>query len=521
MKQQKGSCMTRRQSGNAGILPVAILALSGGCASPTPEKGFPQVSPGAIATAQYALDRYRDDIIETMASLVAFRTVHQPGLPNAENPEFLKMTEYLRTKASELGLDFEDRGAVVLIGLGDPEERVGIVTHGDVQPADASQWVKSPFELDRETDPHLLIGRGTEDDKGPIAMALFGMKALADRGLTLTRRIELIISYTEESDWTPMIEFLQRYRPPAINIALDSRFPVVSAEKGFCLVHLSLPATSPPTGSGAVLSEFRGGAFVSQIPGEAVAVINGSDQQLEERLRQAVAESPLEEVDVTSGSGITLTARGLAAHSSEPEAGVNALVHSAEILSAAGLDRGSSAGWMVNFISRYLSGGHHGEKFGSIAYSHDFMGPMTVAPTWLRDNQGRLVLTINLRRPAGKSSQQLENEIRETIQGWQAEHQIEDLQTQISIGDPHLAADAPQVPVLLGIYSHYTGDPHPQAESAGGGTHARLLPHGVSFGPHMPGRSYTGHTEREYLSLEEFDRDIRMYTAMLVELAAR
>ena len=52
------------------------------------------------------------------------------------------MTAYLEGKAEELGLDFRDHGAVVVIGLGESADKLGPVTHADVQPADPSEWVK-------------------------------------------------------------------------------------------------------------------------------------------------------------------------------------------------------------------------------------------------------------------------------------------------------------------------------------------------------------------------------------------
>jgi dipeptidase D len=83
----------------------------------------------------------------------------------------------------------------------------------------------------------------------------------------------------------------------------------------------------------------------------------------------------------------------------------------------------------------------------------------------------------------------------------------------------HYVEDAPHLPVLLDIFEHYTGQPDPQPVSLGGGTHARLVPNGVNFGPSMPGDVYTGHSEHEFMTRETFLLTLEMYTAMLVELA--
>ncbi len=159
-----------------------------------------EATPSKLAQeiALHARKSYAAEAVRTLADLVRFDTYHREGTSNAEHPSFRAMTAYLEAKARELGLDFVDHGAVVVLGLGQGEERLGVVTHGDVQPADGNKWARSPFELDTESEPGRLVGRGTEDDKGPIVCALYAMRAIADRGLELGRRIELIISYTEE-----------------------------------------------------------------------------------------------------------------------------------------------------------------------------------------------------------------------------------------------------------------------------------------------------------------------------------
>ena len=100
---------------------------------------------------------------------------------------------------------------MVVIGLGTQKERVGIITHGDVQPVNAKKWQKSPFELDITTEPGRLIGRGTEDDKGPISTALYAMKAIKDKKIALNKRIELYVYMAEESDWEPLKAYIKTH----------------------------------------------------------------------------------------------------------------------------------------------------------------------------------------------------------------------------------------------------------------------------------------------------------------------
>lgn len=126
----------------------------------------------AERAAAHAAERYADDQVAMLADLVRFRTVAVEGVPNADNPEFRAFADYVRQRAQAFGLDFTDFGSVLIVSLGDAPQRLGVITHGDVQPADPAKWRKSPFVLDTESEPGRLIARGTEDDKAAIATAL-------------------------------------------------------------------------------------------------------------------------------------------------------------------------------------------------------------------------------------------------------------------------------------------------------------------------------------------------------------
>ena len=153
------------------------------------------------AAADYAVKTYQDAQIHTLANLVSFPTVNKDGINTPDNPDFIGFKALLKMKAAELGFDYQDLGYTVLIGMGQQTDKVTIVTHGDVQPANPNKWEKSPFEIDSTSEPGKLIARGTEDDKGAIATALYAMKAIKDQGITLDNRIELMIYLAEESDW--------------------------------------------------------------------------------------------------------------------------------------------------------------------------------------------------------------------------------------------------------------------------------------------------------------------------------
>jgi dipeptidase D len=409
---------------------------------------------------------------------------------------------------------------VAIVGLGKGDERVGLVAHGDVQPVDASTWKKSPFELDRTSEPGRLLARGAEDDKGPIATALYAMKAIRDRQVPLSKRIELYVYMGEESDWGPLTEFLKTHQPPQINITLDAEYPAVTAEKGYGTVAVTVPkqGAAKPAGGEPYVAEFGGGFFGSQIPEDANAVIANATPELEKEIRaRAAKHEGMRYTFERQGNHLAVRAKGLSAHSSKPEDGVNAVSMLADALAVHPWPN-TTAGGVVNYLNDLVGTGIHGEKFGNIAYRDGFMGPMTFSPTVIRQQGDGIEVSINLRRPQGKTTEQLSNEVNAALAQWQgARLPLSNIKVQI--GEPWVQKNPPQLPTLMSVFSYFTGMKDPKPIAIGGGTNSRLFPNAVSFGPTMPGKVYTGHSEHEFITTKQLLLNLQMYTAVLVELA--
>jgi dipeptidase D len=475
-------------------------------------------SEAARSTAKYARAKYGEQVINSLASMVTYNTVADPKIPFETNPHHIGFKKFLKEEAERLGFDYEDSGWVVVIGYGKGTERVGVVTHGDVQPVDPSKWKQSPFKLDRTSEPGKLLARGSEDDKGPIATALYAMKAIKDKKIKLNKRIELYVYMGEESDWTALEEYIKTHKLPEVNITLDAEYPVVTAEKGWGALMMTLPPVQGAAPQGPVLSEFTGGFFGSQIPEDAVAVIDHATPELAEQIRQrGAAQKGMQYTLAFEGQRLRIKAKGLSAHSSKPEDGVNAIGMLADALAVRSWE-GTQAGNMASLVNELIGTGLYGEKFGKAAYSDDFMGPMTVSPTVLKQTDKGLELNVNVRRPRGKAGPELQAQFEAAFNAWKAPR-APDATLRAIIGEPWVLADAPQIPTLLNVFSHYTGIKNPKPVSIGGGTNSRLFPNAVSFGPTMPGSVYTGHSEHEFITTKQLMLNLEMYTAVLVELA--
>ncbi|AIY66840.1 dipeptidase [Pseudoalteromonas piratica] len=486
------------------------------CAALFATNVFAAVTPSTEKLADYAVSEYQSAQIHSLANMVSFPTINKKGLDTTENPDFIGFKSLLKMKAAELGFDYQDFGHTVLIGMGNQEEKVTIVTHGDVQPADPTKWQQSPFFLDATSEPGKLIARGTEDDKGAISTALYAMKTLKDNNVALNNRIELMVYLAEESDWEPLKRFMKTYQQPKYAVTIDASYPVVVAEKGWSLVAPTFTGSSPQTG--VYVSELKGGAFVSQIPEDASVVLHNADAQILDIVKQNI--STLKDVHVTitpQDDTFLISVKGESAHSSEPEAGHNAIAHLAEVFKGIDLENNSD-GQAIEFINQLIGLDLYGAQFGEIAYRHAFMGPMTVAPTLLKRSENGLKLSVNLRRPVGKTEVLLKSQIDTALSNWQASNNMTLDSIEIHIGTPMLLDDAPHAEALLDIFKHFTGDKNASFVSIGGGTNAKLFDNAVSFGPSMPGKKYTGHSEHEFLTPEQMALNLKMYTAMMVKL---
>jgi len=478
-----------------------------------------QISQAADDTANYAVNTYQQAMVNSLAELVKFNTMAVDGVLAINNPEHIAFKKELKKQATQLGLDFKDDGFVVIIGLGKASDRVGIITHGDVQPANPKKWAKSPYELDTTTMPGKLIARGTEDDKGPISTALFAMKAIKDQGIKLSKRLELYIYMAEESDWGPLEEYVKNNDLPQMNITIDAEYPVVTTEKGYGTLKIAFKKLNKKALFDSYISHFEGGYFGSQIPEDAKAIIENADFALLESLMMKAQNYTGVSFDFTlKDKELTITALGKSAHSSKPQEGINAIPYLADLLSSTRWPN-NGAGTLVNFINDNIGLGLEGKKFGNIAYQDDFMGPMTVSPTVIKQHKSNIELNINIRRPRGKSAKQLRDEINYAIASWKLKYMADLTELDHIIGDPFVQDDAPQIPTLLSVFSHFTGIENPKPISIGGGTNSRLFPKAVSFGPAMPGAEYTGHSEHEFITMDQFVLNLKMYTAVMIELA--
>ena len=123
------------------------------------------------------------------------------------------------------------------IEMGEGEQLIGILCHLDTVSVSADGWDTDPFDcVERDGK---LYGRGVCDNKGPAMAALYAMKAVADAGVPLNKRVRLILGGDEESgDWKCMERYRQTEEIPAMSFTPDADYPAAFAEKGILKIAL-------------------------------------------------------------------------------------------------------------------------------------------------------------------------------------------------------------------------------------------------------------------------------------------
>ena len=196
-------------------------------------------------------------VLSSLEAMVAIPTVRDDKVPPHESPQIIEFGRLIERMAKDFGLQFRNVDnrifEVKLPGRGADE--FGILTHADVVPVVADEWVLDdgtrldPFKMTRVGGT--LYGRGTIDDKGSIAAVLYAMKAVKESGLPLARTIRLMIETTEESGGDAMKYYRAKTPLPDFNIVLDSKYPAVVAEKGSGALKVFFPVEEAD-GSSAV-----------------------------------------------------------------------------------------------------------------------------------------------------------------------------------------------------------------------------------------------------------------------------
>ena len=176
---------------------------------------------------QYQIDK--EQFISDLQGLLRIKSVRFDCGPETEKAPLgqgiYDAIEYML----ELGRRFGFRtknvdGYCGWIEMGEGDRMVGIIAHVDTVPVESEGWIAPPF--DGTVIDGRIYGRGTSDDKGPAMVALYAMKAVADSGVKLDKRVRLILGGDEEAgEWSCMKRYRQTEELPSCAFTPDAEYP--------------------------------------------------------------------------------------------------------------------------------------------------------------------------------------------------------------------------------------------------------------------------------------------------------
>lgn len=475
----------------------------------------------------YARVKYGNAATETLRELVAIPTFRVDGVAQHDNPEFIKIADKLKGLAQAFNLNFRniDNRVYEISLAGNGDEVVGIHAHADVVPVTPENWVLKdgtrldPFKVTQVGDR--LYGRGTEDDKNGIVVALYAMKIIKEEKLPLARNFKLLVDTTEETTGDAIPYYFEHNPTPNYNLALDGGYPVVIAEKGYGTVMASFPRRAAE-GKGAEIVAMTGGLATNQIPSTSVAtLVTDKPAELAVSLQKAgndYAKRNGGNFEVSAkvvGKDVKLTVTGVSAHSSEPESGVNPVARMLDFINSLDGKVALKHNHMTD-AARYAADNwgldYLGGKLG-VGFSDDFMGPLTASLTYVGMDEKTFKLAVNLRVPKGKSPEVLKTEIADKLGVWSKKTHIA-AAFDYSIAEPmHRNPEGEWVKALLAVASENLGMEHKFGTSAGA-TSVHELPNGVQFGLARPEVKYTGHNDNEFKTVDQFLLDLQIVTEM-------
>lgn len=375
---------------------------------------------------------------------------------------------------------------------------IAMVSHLDVVPAGPG-WSSDPF-TPYERDGY-VIGRGADDNKGMALLNLYLLRYWKETGAQFRHPLRVMYGGAEETGLDDMRQYVARHGAPYQAIITDCGFPVNVAQKGEITLQLAFPK---PHGIVALTA----GASANAVPGEATLVLEFDDADdsacTVAALENAASSGAHDErdaydardshdgrdadaspasparvhavVDPADPVRVTVAATGKSGHAAFPEGTVNALNVLAEASAALPLDADAHA--LLASLAAW-SQSPYGTGF-AIDYTDDESGRTTANIGLVGTDGDRIAVTIDIRHAVTQDPQNIVDAIAaaaRTVGGQVVSSEI----------DPPYVVDRndPRVTLLTDVYNRILGT-HAEPYAMGGGTHARVIPNAINFGPGLP-----------------------------------
>jgi succinyl-diaminopimelate desuccinylase len=399
---------------------------------------------------------------------------------------------------------------------------VGVAAHLDVVPP-GDLWKHPAFG--GEVHGEEIWGRGTQDDKGGVAMAFAAIDILKRMGLEPRSDLRVLLGTMEETeDWRDMDLLMEREHIPEFTLVPDGAFPVIVGEKGLLTVEWRADWDPAPADTLRFVG-LSGGERHNLVPPRAVLWVSCRRDEVDdvrqrlERLPDAKTVRLSRDPPTVAGDEpcFEVVFKGKAAHGAFPGLGHNAVLDA--LGAVASLFGDSGAGRFARFL---LSTCGPSDGAGlELDQEHTRMGETTVNLGVAEMGESHARVQISLRFPIGLHLDEVKVRFRD------APKRLDGVRVHyMTLGRPHEALylspeDHPRlIHTLQSAYREGTGR-EPELASIAGTTYAKIFPLALPFGPQdeSSGEEILAHQTDERITLERFTENIRVYAIALALLA--
>ena len=379
---------------------------------------------------------------------------------------------------------------------------------------EGSGWSHDPYGGDIADGK--IYGRGTIDDKGPAAAAIYALKAVVDSGVKFNRRVRIIIGCDEESGrWGCMKHYFKHAEAPMCGFSPDADFPIINSEMGILIFNLE--KEFEPNGDsccgGLRIKRIQGGNKVNMVPDYCECELE-MKKDFTDRVIKTVEYMKNEqnkklELEIRDDKCI-IKSYGVSAHGAIPGKGVNAISQLISCICKLPLCVSEQTEY-VNFLNSSIGMETDGKSFG-VAMSDEISGNLVFNLGTIDMNEKKGSVGINIRYPVTKTGK----EVYDIIRRKSSEAGIKVIEDNGQ--DPlYVPADNFMIKILQKVYENVTGQ-KADLISIGGGTYARAIKNAVAFGPLFPGKEETAHQKDEYIEVDDLMKCTKMFAEAIYEL---
>jgi len=451
------------------------------------------------------IEEHKDELVKDLQGCIRIPSLYcedDSGYPYGKPVQ--DCLEYMLRLAQDMGFAAVNMdNQLGWCEYGEGAEMIAVLGHLDVVP-EGEGWSVPPYEglvIDER-----IYGRGTMDDKGPTVAALYALKAIAQSGLPMKRRIRILFGLNEETGSADM----KYYRAhggeiPVMGITPDGEYPVINGEKG--LITETYVCDFSQEGELRLL-EMRGGTAHNIVPNYAMARFACTDEMAEE-----ICGMKAEKITcIRTEDGVIIEAAGINAHGGTPHEGENANGRLIQFLTRLPLKGQLAAA--VGFLAEKLGMEYDGASLG-IAMEDDVSGALTNNFGVLLGNEESMEVRLNYRYPVTKGFELCGPQLRAAFEAAGFRRTA-----ALHKNCLYMPEDSELVRKLMKVYRDCTGDMVSVPKSIGGGTYAKMLPNVLAFGPIFPGDEVREHKPDEFMEISRLLDNACILAEAMYELAA-